>query len=75
MENSKLAASPIDAGKKLNKATTNSELFNQVAFNQELGRQPDMLARTQPDMSYAVGNVARFCSWPTEQHWKIVKHI
>ena len=30
---------------------------------------------TRPDISYAVNNVAKFCSKPTQQHWIAVKRI
>ena len=31
--------------------------------------------KTRPDIADAVGNVARFCSKPSVQHWKAVKRI
>ena len=30
---------------------------------------------TRPDIAFVVGNVARFCSNPTEEHWVAVKLI
>ena len=74
MENSKPTATPIDTGAKLTKATEDSKLFNQELYQSAMGSLLYLSARTRPDIAYAVSNVARFCSEPTMEHWKSIKH-
>ena len=75
MENSKHTATPIDTGAQLTKATENNKLFNQELYQSAIGSLLYLSARTRPDITYAVSNVARFCSKPTMEHWKSIKHI
>ena len=74
MENSKPIATPIDTGAKLTKATEDSKLFNQELNQSAIGSLLYLSTRTTPDIAYAVSNVARFCSKPTMEHWKSIKH-
>ena len=75
MENSKPTATLIDTGAKLIKATENSKLFNQELYQSAIGSLLYLSIRTRPDIAYTVSNVARFCSKPTMEHWKSIKHI
>ena len=75
MENSKPIATPIDTGTKLTKATEDSKLFNQELYQSAIGSLLYLSTRTRPDIAFAVSNVARFCSKPTMEHWKSIKHI
>ena len=34
-----------------------------------------MSTRTRPDIAFAVGNAARYCSQPSQTHWSAVKRI
>ena len=74
-ENSEPTATPIDTGAKLTKATEDSKLFNQELYQSAIGSLLYLSTRTRPDIAYAVSNVARFCSKPTMEHWKSIKHI
>ena len=74
MENSKPTATPIDTGTKLTKATEDSKLFNQELYQSAIGSLLYLSTRTRPDIAYAVSNVVRFCSKPTMEHWKSIKH-
>ena len=75
MENSKPTATPIDTGAKLTKATEDSKLFNQELYQSAIRSLLYLSTRTRPDIAYAVSNVARFCSKPTMEYWKSIKHI
>ena len=75
MENSKPTATPIDTGAKLTKATEDSKLFNQELYQSAIESLLNLSTRTRRDIAYAVSNVARFCSKPTIEHWKSIKHI
>ena len=75
MENSKPTATPIDTGAKLTKATEDSKLFNSELYQSAIGSLLYLSTRTRLDIAYAVSNVARFCSKPTMEHWKSIKHI
>ena len=75
MENSKPTATPIDTGAKLTKATEDRKLFNQELHQSAIGSLLYLSTRTKPDIAYTVSNVARFCSKPTMEHWKSIKHI
>ena len=75
MENSKPVAIPVEAGTKLVKASEESQLFNQKTFKSAVGSLLFLSTKTRPDIAYAVGNVARFSSKPTTQHWCAVKRI
>ena len=75
MENSNPAATPTENGAKLMRATKDSELFSKEVYQSAVGSLLYLSTRTRPDIAHAVGNVARFCSQPTKQHWNAVKHI
>ena len=75
IENSKATTIPIDTGAKLTKATEDSKLFNQELYQSAIGSLLYLSTRTRPDIAYAVSNVTRFCSKPTMEHWKSIKHI
>ena len=75
MENSKPTATSIDTGAKLTKPTEDSKLFNQELYQSAIGSLVYLYTRTRPDIANAVSNVARFCSKPTMEHWKSIKHI
>ena len=75
MENSKPTVTPIDTGGKLTKATEDSKLFNQELCQSAIGSLLYLSTKTKPDIAYAVSNVARFCSKPTVEYWKSIKHI
>ena len=75
MENSKPTVTPIDTGAKLTKVTEDSKLFNQELYQSAIESLLYLSTRTRPNIAYAVSNVARFCSKPTMEHWKSIKHI
>ena len=75
MENSKVASTPVTPGTKLLKATENSELVDSTLYQSAVGSLLYLSSWTRPDIAYAVGSVARFCSNPSKEHWTAVKRI
>ena len=75
MEDSKSAATPVEAGRKLVKVSADCELVNIEMYQSAVGSLLYLSTKTRPDIAYAVGKVARFCSKPSVQHWKAVKRI
>ena len=75
LQNCKLAATPVATGTKLLKATEDSELFDTTLYQSAVGMLLYLSGWTRPDITFAVSNVARFCSKPTKEHWVAVKHI
>ena len=74
MENSKPTPTPIDTGAKWTKATEDRKLFNQELYQSAISLLY-LSTRTKPDIACAVSNVGIFCSKPTMEHWKSIKHI
>ncbi len=77
MSEAKPVATPVETSRKL---TTEDQQDDNSAFDQELyqsavGSLLYLSTWTRPDISYAVNNVAKFCSKPTQQHWTAVKRI
>ena len=44
-------------------------------YQSAVGKLIYLATTTRPDIAFAVSNVAKFTSEPTEQHWTAVKHI
>lgn len=66
---------PVDASVKLVKATEKSESLSQQIYQSAVGGLLYLSMGARPDITYAVNNVAKFCSKPTKQHWTAVKSI
>ena len=66
---------PIEPNLKLNDATSDDKLFDAAMYQSAVGCLLYLSTKTRPDISYAVGKAARFCSKPMNQHWLIVKRI
>ena len=75
LQNCKPAATPVATGTKLLKATEDSELFDTTLYQSAVGMLLYLSGWTRPDITFAVSNVARFCSKPTKEHWVAVKRI
>ena len=74
MKDAKLSKTPVNMNSKLLKASENSEVLDREQYQSAVGSLLYLSTRTHPDIAFAVGNVARFCSNPTKEHWTAVKH-
>eukprot|EP00253_Pinus_taeda_P013207 PITA_13207 len=73
MEDCKPAPSPFQSGVKLSVSCTSPEV-DATLYRQLVGKLL-YLTHTRPDLSFAVGLVARFLQNPRESHWKAAKRI
>ena len=65
----------MSVNSKLLNASEESELVDQSLYQSAVGSLLYLATRTRPDISFAVNNVARYCSKPTKSHWTAVKRI
>ena len=73
-ENCKPIATPSDVSSK--QSSPDEEKFDDIEkYQSAVGALLYMSTRTRPDLSYAVNNVAKFCSQPCKSHWIAVKRI
>ena len=75
MENAKSVKTPVSCGSQLVKARDSDKPANQTLYQSAVGCLLYLSTRTRPDIAYAVNNVAKYCSNPTEEHWTAVKRI
>ena len=75
MQDSKPVNTPSDPGSKLVKKTAEDEETDQKMYQAAVGSLLYLSTKTRPDIAFAVGNVARFCSEPNQLHWSAVKRI
>ena len=71
----KAVSTPVDLGTKLTKATDGEECIDQPMYQSAVGSLMYLSVSTRPDITYAVGNLARFCSKPTKAHWTAMKRV
>ena len=75
MKEAKPIATPVNTDSKLVKATEKDELVDKYLYQSAVGSLQYLSTMTRPDITYAVSNVAKFCSNPTKEHWTSVKRI
>jgi hypothetical protein len=71
---------PIDPSVRLSSSMSpqspeDIELMRSVPYLQAVGSLMYLAIATRPDISYAVGVLARFSKNPGPMHWKAVKHV
>lgn len=47
----------------------------QRQYQAAIGSLINLMSGTRPDLSYSVNKLARYCSTPTERHWRGLKRI
>ena len=75
MEDSKPVKTPVSSCSRLKKKTDEEEGVNQTLNQSVVGSLIYLSTRTRPDISFAVSNVAKYCSDPSKEHWTAVKRI
>ena len=75
LTNAKPVDTPTAAGSKLTTATDDDELIDTSLYQSAVGSLQYLSTMTRPDISFAVSNVAKFCSKPSKEHWVAVKRI
>ena len=68
-------STPAEPGLILEKSNEQDEPFDKTLYQSAVGSLLFLSTRSRPDISYAVGRVAQFCSNPNTQHWNAVKRI
>ena len=68
-------ATPVCVGSKLTKATDDDELVDESLYQSAVGSLQYLLTMKRPDITFAISNVAKYCSKPTKEHWIAVKRI
>ena len=75
MQDSKPVSTPSAPDSKLIKKTADDEEANQKKYQEVVGSLLYLSTQTRPDIAFSVGNVARFCSEPTQVHFSAVKWL
>ena len=75
MADCKPVATPIDPGVRLNKTSSDDELFDLHTYQQAIGCLTYISTTTRPDISAAVGMLSQFMSNPNTIHWTGIKRI
>ena len=75
MENCNSTATPMNSGVRLVKANEDEEPQEQQAYQSLIGSLMYLATCTRPDITFAVGMLARFCSKPNQSHWTAAKRV
>lgn len=75
MSDAKPISTPVAVNTKLMLGTEDSEYFDKPTYQSAVGCLLYLATKTRPDITFAVSQVARFTSNPTQQHWTAVKRI
>lgn len=73
--NCKPVSTPCDVSSGLVKTYDDRDLFDVNKYQSAVGSLLFLSTRTRPDVTFAVCNVAKYCSKPYMQHWLAVKRI
>ena len=69
------AKTPAETGNQLVKADEKEPLLNQHQYSSAVGSLMYLATTTRPDITFAVGMLARFSSKPNKSHWTALKRV
>ena len=75
MEDAKTIRTPVDTSTKLVKGDDDEMCVDQSLYQSAVGGLLYLSLATRPDITFAVSNVAKYCTRPTNKHWTAVKRI
>uniref|UniRef100_A0A1X7V8J5 Reverse transcriptase Ty1/copia-type domain-containing protein n=1 Tax=Amphimedon queenslandica TaxID=400682 RepID=A0A1X7V8J5_AMPQE len=75
MSDAKPIITPVAVNTKLMRGTEDCEYFDKSTYQLAVGSLLYLATKPRPDITFAVSQVARFTSNPTQQHWTAVKCI
>ena len=75
MEDAKSVSTPVDTSTILEKADNGICTVDRDLYQSAVGSLLYLSTWSRPDIAFAVGSVARFCSCPTKEHWLALKRI
>ena len=75
MEDCKPINTPVDVSSKLVKCISNDKQCSKELYQSAVGSLLYVSTRTRPDIAYAIGNLAKYCSQPSLSHWTAVKRV
>ena len=75
MQDCKSVGTPVDVNTKLTKATDEEEPTNQQLYQSAIGSLMYLCVSTRPDITYAVGSLAKLTSKLTNLHWITLKCV
>ena len=75
MQDCKPFNTPLDTSSKVVYAMEQGECIDQSQYQSAIGSLMYFSVSTRPDIAYAVGNLARFSSKPTKEHWTAFKRV
>ena len=75
MQDCKPVGTPVNVASKLVIAADKDENVDPQLYQSLIGSLMYLSVTTMPDITYAVGNLARFSSKPTKEHWTALKCV
>ena len=68
-------STPVDVNSKLVKSNLDEKQCDKEMYQSAVGSLLYISTRTRPDIAFAVGNLAKYCSQPSLSHWTGVKRV
>ena len=75
LSDAKPAKTPMEPNFNFSTEKDNEVFVDSQKYQSAVGSLLYLSTKTRPDLSYAVGKVARYCAKPASEHWVAVKRI